>query len=257
MGLSRFKIYKMYKRSRFGRQGGFSLVELMVVVAIIGILAAIAIPNYQRFQRKARQSEAKIIASGIFTAEKAFISEWGFGSTNIRQIGFSPDGVINYLAGFSAIEVGNIVNSETTRLTGYNGPLAADEQDIDTFSLCAGAHHSSFQDGSNIGSCIVAAGADYEVNGSTPLTFGSLNSCLVASGSGTCTLASGGASCNASTTSPVTTCTLVNGGVLLRNIARNSVSFSIGMIGNIGGDGIDVWLMDQNKTMLNQEDGTQ
>ena len=101
----------------------------------------------------------------------------------------------------------------------------------------------------------IAAGTDYEFDGSTALTFSSLNSCNKTAGSGTCTLS--GTTCTASTTSPVTACTFVNGGVILSNIARNNVSFNIGMIGNIGGDQMDVWLMDQNKEMLNQQDGTQ
>ena len=53
----------------------------MVVVAIIGLLAAVAIPNYQRFQRRAVQTEAKTSISALYTAEIAFINEWGYGTT--------------------------------------------------------------------------------------------------------------------------------------------------------------------------------
>ncbi len=54
---------------------GFTLIELMIVVAIIGILAAIAIPQFLRFQAKSKQSEARTILSGIYTAETAYFAE--------------------------------------------------------------------------------------------------------------------------------------------------------------------------------------
>ena len=79
---------------------GFSLIELMVAVAIIGILAAIAIPNYQTFQRRASQSEAKGLLSGIYTAQRAFAAEWGGGTTDLEASGFSPEGDLTYVAGF-------------------------------------------------------------------------------------------------------------------------------------------------------------
>ncbi len=89
-------------------QVGFSLIELMVAVAIIGILAAIAIPNYQAFQRRARQAEARTMLSGIFTAEKSFIAEWGAGTTDLQGIGFYPEGQLGYIAGFDedSVQVG-------------------------------------------------------------------------------------------------------------------------------------------------------
>ncbi len=41
----------------------------MIVVAIIAILAAIAIPNYMSFQNKSRQSEARILLTGVYGSE--------------------------------------------------------------------------------------------------------------------------------------------------------------------------------------------
>ena len=65
----------------------------MVAVAIIGILASIAIPNYQRYQARARQSEAKIGVSSIYTAEQGFKAEQGTYTVCLRQIGVAGDSV--------------------------------------------------------------------------------------------------------------------------------------------------------------------
>lgn len=71
---------------------GFSLVELMVVVAIIGILATVAVPNFMKFQAKAKQTNAKVELSSIFTAEKAFYTEYSTYHTILPYIGYTPDG---------------------------------------------------------------------------------------------------------------------------------------------------------------------
>lgn len=65
-------------------EAGFTLVELMIVVAIIGILAAIAIPNFQKYQAKARQKEAQIALSAIFTAEVSNFGEYAQYSSGIE-----------------------------------------------------------------------------------------------------------------------------------------------------------------------------
>jgi type IV pilus assembly protein PilA len=70
---------------------GFTLIELMIVVAIIGILAAIAIPNFIRLQGRAKQSEAKANLKAVFQAEKAFMQAKDRYSSQIVEVGFSPD----------------------------------------------------------------------------------------------------------------------------------------------------------------------
>jgi len=93
---------------------GFTLIELMIVVAIIGILAAVAIPNFLRYQAKSKQSEARVILSGIYTSETAYFAEQNsYGAYDLAMAGvgaartatpgagnaidFAPAGVPKYL----------------------------------------------------------------------------------------------------------------------------------------------------------------
>ena len=92
----------MSKSNRVKSQAGFSLIELMIVVAIIGVLAAIAVPNFQRFQAKAKQSEAKTNMAAMYSAQKAFHSEWSMYDTDFNVVGFRPEGNMQYIVGFSA-----------------------------------------------------------------------------------------------------------------------------------------------------------
>ena len=109
-------------------QKGFSLVEIMVVVAIVSILTAIAIPQYQKYQRKALQGEAKMLLSNMYTIERTFSLNWGYGTTNLGQMGFKATGAVNYNAGWPGSHKDpegcntNSVNARSN-CTDYNGPV--------------------------------------------------------------------------------------------------------------------------------------
>ncbi len=125
--IMRGKMSLRYFLKSYYRQVGFSLTELMTVVAIIGILASIAVPQYAKYQRKARQTEAKLMLSGIYTSNMSFNAEWGYSTPNLYQMGFSPSGNIIYNVGFrSEIPTSGSkkINdaTEANRPTDYDGP---------------------------------------------------------------------------------------------------------------------------------------
>ena len=86
-------------------QSGFSLVELMVVVAIIGVLASVAVPNFQKYQARAKQTEAKIQLSSIFTMEKSFAMDQNTYTGCLSDLGFTPGaiGKAFYTIGFNSV----------------------------------------------------------------------------------------------------------------------------------------------------------
>lgn len=78
------------------------MVELMITVSLIGILAAIGIVQYEKFQQKSRTSEAKLSLSALYTAEQAFLVEWGTYAMNLNNIGFGVSGQrLSYTVGFT------------------------------------------------------------------------------------------------------------------------------------------------------------
>ncbi len=83
-------------------QRGFSLIELMMVVVIIGFLAGVGIPEYQKVLMKARQSEARSLLSAMYTAQKAFYSEWNQYYGDFNAVGYGLNGDLGYHVGFGS-----------------------------------------------------------------------------------------------------------------------------------------------------------
>jgi len=83
--MMRFFFY-MRKRS------AFTLIELMIVVAIILFLVKLGIPAYQGYYAKARQTEAALNLSALYTAEQTYQLEHGTFTDNLQAAGWSPKG---------------------------------------------------------------------------------------------------------------------------------------------------------------------
>jgi len=86
-----------------GRKSGFTLVELLIVIAIIGVLSTVGVPTFRRMIQKSKKTEAQVNLGGLYTAEQAFLSEYGAYGNNLARLGFQVDGNaanMTYVIGF-------------------------------------------------------------------------------------------------------------------------------------------------------------
>ncbi len=99
------------------RESGFTLIELMIAVSIIGILSALAIANYSTYTARARQGEAKLGLSSIFSLEKSFHTEYGAFIDDFSAIGFMPEGIKRHYS------VGWRTQTSADAVAGYEGGI--------------------------------------------------------------------------------------------------------------------------------------
>jgi len=132
----------MFKRMHDHK--GFTLIELMIVVAIIGILAAVAIPNFLKYQAKSKQSEARVLLSGLYTSEIAYFAEqnsygdWdadftaGGAGITADDIGFAPASTPKY---YTTIATAPAAGTFTTVASGdIDGDATVDKWTVDETS---------------------------------------------------------------------------------------------------------------------------
>ena len=81
---------------------GFSLIELVVVMAIVGVLMMIGVPQIQNYIAKAKRTEMRTNLSQIYQAQKSFNAEYSTYLADLSLVGYTPEGTMNYIYGFTA-----------------------------------------------------------------------------------------------------------------------------------------------------------
>ena len=209
----------------------------MVVVAIIGLLVAIAIPQYGRFQKRATQTEAKTALTGLYVAQKTFITEWKYGSSDMVQLGFAMEGADPvYAVGYQDRAGGARDASAVTPPAGYRGPVRPGTHTPNVGK--DNGWHSGITNTSNT------------VKPSLPCsgTFANQAACQAGDRS-TCSWASGAC-----------TGTYRSGGLSI-GTTGTQISFSVGAVGYLGIKASpaqadhDVWVINHEKRVTNSQDG--
>jgi prepilin-type N-terminal cleavage/methylation domain-containing protein len=89
---------------------GFTLIEMMMVIGIITVLTAIGIPAYERYVTSAKTAEARTGLSNLYFTERMYMGNWFTYFADFRNLGYVPEGDLNYNLGFSAAGRANAAN---------------------------------------------------------------------------------------------------------------------------------------------------
>jgi prepilin-type N-terminal cleavage/methylation domain-containing protein len=85
----------------YKKQSGFTLLELMVVLVVVGLLSMMALPSFFHFLAKAKRAEAYTHLRALYLGQKAYYAEHGTYTMNLKHLGWSPEGQLQYTYGFS------------------------------------------------------------------------------------------------------------------------------------------------------------
>src|SRR5437879_2097574 len=113
---------------------GFTMLELMVCIAIIAILSSMSIPSFMKLQARAKQAEAMTNLRSLYSMQKAYLQEFSVYSTNVSNVGFSPERGNRYRYYLST--AGSLEDRSDTQATNTLGAVGID---VDTFRFGAQA----------------------------------------------------------------------------------------------------------------------
>lgn len=105
-----------------------AIIGMIVPVVVLPVYLAIAIPNFIKFQARSKQMECKSNLKAAYTSERGFYAENNAYSTNIKEIGFSPERGNRYA--YFLFDVGQMQDRTTARTD--DGP-AITGIGVDTF----------------------------------------------------------------------------------------------------------------------------
>ena len=204
---------------KFFQNRGFSLLELLTAVSIVGTLSVIGIKSYQAQVNKTRSLEAKHSLSYIWQAENNFKETWGTYHENLMVIGAVPSGTYHYDVGFD----------NTASLSKTDGNLERypllDSLDVSSctnfYKICEANCLSDIQ---------TAVGTDAVAKYfSSDDTVCSITGCTIG-----------------------TNCVEDHSFITAKAEKDSFKAFAIGKLKNV-----DVWSIDQEKTVIHEIDGTE
>lgn len=79
---------------------GFTMTELLTTASVVGVLSVVGIKSYQSQTNKARSAEAQHSLTFIYTSETSFKESWNTYHENLIALGAVPSGTYHYDVGF-------------------------------------------------------------------------------------------------------------------------------------------------------------
>ncbi len=117
---------------------GFSLMEVLITVAIIGIIGGIATVKLGRYMRAGKATEAKVMLSNLYNAEKIYRLEHENFHYDLKEIGLDVTGEYIYNVGFQGA---NPIKGDGDSCPGDGIPPGCSntKKNYNIFNLCGSA----------------------------------------------------------------------------------------------------------------------